>query len=293
MNYAVRNFVISAIGIVFLVLAWAKSRLHGYSTPNLVRSEDVDGKVGYAVHTAGAWRRYLPATVEIRGRDVLELCPGSSLGTGAALLGMGAESYRAVDVFRLASTEDVVLFDKVLDLLAQDQAAADIERARSLVRSTDDHFGYRVDRSFDIPALVAGRKFDLIVSCAAFEHYDDIDATIANISKVARTGCVAAHIVDYQTHSRWVREHDPNNIYRYSEGLYRLFSFPGQPNRRRPLDYVRAFEANGWKNVRVVKAQTVAPADLARLTSGMAPPFNRPEMQMDVLAGVVIAEYPG
>lgn len=293
MNYAVRNFVIRTIGIVFLVLAWAKNRLRGYSTPNLVQAEDVGGKVEYAVHTARAWRRYLPATVEIRGREVLELCPGSSLGTGVALLGMGASSYRAVDVFRLASTEDAALFDKVLNLLAQDHATADIERARSLVRSPDGRFDYRVDRSFDIPALVDGRKFDLIVSCAAFEHYDDIDATIANISKVARTGCVATHIVDYQTHSRWVRERDPNNIYRYSEGLYRLFSFPGQPNRRRPLDYVRAFEANGWKNVRVVKAQTIAQADLARLTSGMASPFDRAEMQMDILAGVVIAEYPG
>lgn len=292
MNYAVRNVSISAIGMVFLVLAWVKNRLHGYSTPNLVASEDVDGKVEYAVHTAGAWRRYLPSTIQIKGRDVLELCPGSSLGTGVALLGMGAGSYRAVDVFRLASTDDGTLFDKVLDLLAQDHEAADIERARSLVRWPDGHFDYRVDRSFDIPALVDGRKFDLIVSCAAFEHYDDIDATIANISKVARPGCVAAHIVDYQTHSRWVREHDPNNIYRYSESLYRLFSFPGQPNRRRPLDYVRAFQANGWKNVRVIKAQTVPLADLARLTSGMASPFDRPEMQMDVLAGVVIAEYP-
>ncbi|WP_163628673.1 hypothetical protein, partial [Morganella morganii] len=68
-------------------------------------------------------------------------------------------------------------------------------------------------------------------------------------------------------------------IYRYSEGLYRLFSFPGQPNRRRPLDYVRAFEANGWKNVRVINARAIPQEHLARSVSGMAPTFDRPDMQ--------------
>ena len=32
-----------------------------------------------------------------------------------------------------------------------------------------------------------------------------------------------------KTHSRWIRNRDPNNIYRYPDWLYRLFQFRGSP----------------------------------------------------------------
>lgn len=294
MGHSIRNAAMYVIGVVFLALAWAKNKLQGYTTPNKVDRSDTDGRIDYVYDTVASWKRYLPSGFDLKGKDVLELCPGSSLGTGAILLGYGAKSYRAVDVFELAGAEPAAYFAKLLDRFPEREAyAPSIDRAKQLTGGPDsDLFSYRVGRDFDIPRLADNRKFDLILSCAAFEHYDDIEATIANISRVARSGCVAEHIVDYQTHSRWIREQDPNNIYRYPEGLYRLFSFPGQPNRRRPLDYVRAFEANGWKNVRVINARAIAPEHLARSISGMAPPFNRADMQMDMLSGVVIAEWP-
>ncbi|UGX86194.1 class I SAM-dependent methyltransferase [Phyllobacterium meliloti] len=294
MEHSIRNTAMYVAGIVFLGLAWAKNKLRGYTTPNKVDRSDTEGRIEYVYDTVASWRRYFPSGFDVRDKDVLELCPGSSLGTGAILLGYGAKSYRAVDVFELAGTESGAYFSALLDRFPEDEKdRASIIRAKQLTGNLDsDSFSYRVGRNFDIPELAGHKKYDLILSCAAFEHYDDIEETIANMSKVARSGCIAEHIVDYQTHSRWIREADPNNIYRYSEGLYRLFSFPGQPNRRRPVDYVRAFEANGWKNVRVINARAIAPEHLARSVAGMASPFDRPEMQMDMLSGVVIAEWP-
>jgi hypothetical protein len=57
--------------------------------------------------------------------------------------------------------------------------------------------------------------------------------------------------IDLKTHSRWIRDHDPNNIYRYSNAIYRALWFRGIPNRVRPYEYRAIFEAHGWTNVRI------------------------------------------
>lgn len=292
MTILARRQGLYAAGLGFLALAWAKNRLHGYTTPNAVARGDIAGAVEYVQDTVSSWQRFLDGVAEIRGRDVLELGPGSSLGTGALLLALGANSYHAVDAFELADRHDREFLAAVLgDPDPQVFADADVTRARAIVAAGESvDFSYAVDRRFDIRELAAGRRFDLMLSCAAFEHYDDIEATIAQMSAVARPGCVAAHIVDFQTHSRWIREADPNNIYRYSDALYRLFSFPGQPNRKRPADYVAAFERNGWINVRVVGDHAAGPALMTLSTTGLAKAFNRPGAEMSMLSGVVLAE---
>ena len=283
-----------AAGLGFMALAWVKNRLAGYSTPNTVNRGDVAGAVNYVRDTVRSWERFLSGKVDVRGRDVLELCPGSTLGTGALLLAKGARSYHAVDAFRLADADDTDFLLRVLSGLDPNEyLPQDVERAQTIIKHRNaELFDYRVERSFDIDRLSGGKSFDLQLSCAAFEHYDDIDRTIEQLSHVARPGCVSAHIVDFQTHSRWIRQNDPNNIYRYDERLYRLFGFPGRPNRQRPDDYLRAFERNGWDAVEVVAAQTVAAQQLPLSTTGLLARFNRPEADMTMLEGVVIARRP-
>ena len=89
---------------------------------------------------------------------------------------------------------------------------------------------------------------------------------MASLTRVARPGCETIHIIDLQTHSRWIREHDPNNIYRYPEPIYRMFRFPGQPNRQRPGDYVKAFKSQGWSDIEFVPSRTIAPGTLQDFT---------------------------
>lgn len=295
MAHEMRNAAMYALGLGFMALAWSKDKLTGYSTPNTVSPEDVSGRVEYVHDVFDSWMSFLPKDFDLRGKDVLELCPGSSRGAGALFLAHGARSYHAVDAFPLAARETAEFQELVLDCMPDGDARADdVERARGVLRARggDGLFTYATGRDFDIVRLAEGRSFDLIVSCAAFEHYDDVERTVAQCTRVARPGCRSAHIVDFQTHSRWIREHDPNNIYRYPERLYRLFAFPGQPNRLRPKNYREAFQANGWRDVQVAQSRTVEPALVAPSTTGLAAPFDGPDMEMTMLDGVVLARRP-
>lgn len=291
MTYRVRNLGMSAIGLGFLGLAWGKDRLHGYATPNTVARSDTEGRIAYQLDIFAALRRFLPADLDLRGRDVLELSPGSSRGNGALFLALGARSYHAIDAFDLAGREDPGFYERLLDRFAEGAGdGIDADGARALVREPAA-FGYAVDRSFDIPRLAQGRRFDLIVSCAAFEHYDSVPKAVAGLTRVARAGCETAHIIDLQTHSRWIRERDPNNIYRYSDAVYRLFRFPGQPNRQRPADYVGAFEAEGWAHVRFAPSRTIEPPLRGPSLAGLARPFSS-LADMTVLDGALTGRRP-
>lgn len=289
---ALRNLEMTLLGLGFLGLAWGKSRLGGYTTPNRVAKADEEGKIAYLLDIFASLRRFLPPQFDLRGRDVLELSPGSSRGNGVLFLALGARSYHAIDVFDLAADEDPAFYGRLLDRFPEGRKA-DRERAGALTGAPGAReFGYAVGRDFDISRLAEGRSFDLIVSCAAFEHYDDPSQAIASLTQVARSGCASVHIIDLQTHSRWIREHDPNNIYRYPERLYRLFRFPGQPNRHRPTDYVGSFATQGWSDVRFVPSRTIAPALREVSLQGLAAPFAGRD-DMSILDGALTARYPG
>ncbi|BCB21206.1 methyltransferase domain-containing protein [Bosea sp. ANAM02] len=292
MSTALRNLEMTALGLGFLGLAWAKNKLKGYSTPNGVAKTDEEGQIAYLLDIFAALRRFMPPGFDLRGRDVLELSPGASRGNGVLFLALGARSYHAIDVFDLAGAEDSSFYARLLERFPE---GAPADRARALTLASGPgsrEFGYAVGRDFDIPRLAEGRTFDLIVSCAAFEHYDDPASAITAMTQVARPGCEAVHIIDLQTHSRWIREHDPNNIYRYPEALYRLFAFPGQPNRQRPDAYIRSFEAEGWSDVRFMPSRTVDPALREASLRGLAVPFAG-RVDMAILDGALTGRYPG
>ncbi|MGX1740464.1 methyltransferase domain-containing protein [Bosea sp. NPDC055353] len=292
MNPALRTLEMTVLGLGFLGLAWGKNKLNGYTTPNGVTRSDPDGQIAYLLDIFASLRRFMPPDFDLQGRDVLELSPGASRGNGVLFLALGARSYHAIDVFDLAGGEDPGFYERLLARFPEGRAE-DRARALSLVGMPGSRaFGYAVGRDFDIPRLAEGRSFDLIVSCAAFEHYDNPAAAIAAMTQVARPGCEAVHIIDLQTHSRWIRERDPNNIYRYPEPLYRLFAFPGQPNRQRPADYIRSFENEGWNDVRFVPSRTVDPALRAASLCGLSRPFaGQPDMT--ILDGALTARFPG
>lgn len=292
MKLALRNLEMTVLGFGFLGLAWGKNKLKGYTTPNDVAKSDAEGQIAYLLDIFASLRRFMPPDFDLRGRDVLELSPGASRGNGVLFLALGARSYHAIDVFDLAAGEDPAFYERLLARFPEG-SAADRERALSIVRApVCREFGYAVGRDFDIPRLAEGRSFDLIVSCAAFEHYDNPAAAIAAMTQVARTGCEAVHIIDLQTHSRWIREQDPNNIYRYPEALYRLFAFPGQPNRQRPAGYVSDFEGAGWDDIRFVPSRTIEPALREASLRGLAAPFRGLD-GMTILDGALTARYPG
>lgn len=292
MPVALRNLLFKIIGAFILFAVWAKHRLTGYRKPNTVSEDDRNARIGYVHDVVHSWLRFMPRDVSVTGRSVLELGPGSSLATGSLLLAHGAASYTAVDAFRLAGDETVDFRRDAVRRFDGALLEEDVRAAEAAMTGTSGAFRYHVDPGFDIPVLCGDQTFDLILSCAAFEHFDTIETTINGLTKVARSGCVSLHIVDLQTHTNAIRERDPNNIYRFSPWFYSLLAFPGQPNRKRPIDYVRAFEKNGWTDIQVIAAKSIPPEKRDLLTAGLGSPFDRPEMEMHILDLVIISRYP-
>lgn len=91
--------------------------------------------------------------------------------------------------------------------------------------------------------------------------------------------------VDLKTHSRWIREHDPNNSYRYPRWLYRLFWFQGAPNRVRPQEYVRALRRCGWTDIEITPLSQLGDRRIRSVDTA----FRDPSDQMNVLSIVLCA----
>jgi SAM-dependent methyltransferase len=239
-------------GIMFLALAKAKHVLRGYSTPKPFPLDQTDRCIDYAVDLGkdyiGKLRSY---GVDISGKRVMELGPGSDMGLGLYLVKRGADSYIGFDRYGLAADAPHSYYVRMASRTGIDPAWLH-----------DGRVSYVVREDFDITTLEP--DIDIVVSNAAFEHFDDVASTIAALSRVVKRGGVACISIDLQTHSRWIRDADPNNIYRYPEWLYRLFYFPGQPNRVRPRQYGSAFESNGWTAVVMSPENRLDPALTAR-----------------------------
>jgi SAM-dependent methyltransferase len=241
-----------AAGIPFLALAKAKYMLRGYSTPKPFSSRELDRSIDYAVDHANEYMATLKTYgSDIAGKRVLELGPGSDMGLALCLIKNGASSYVGFDRNSLAARAP----DSFYARLAH-RTGVDLQWLR------DGHVSYVVREDFDLTTLSA--DIDIVVSNAAFEHFDDAATTIAQVSQIVKPGGLACITIDLQTHSRWIRDADPNNIYRYPERLYRLFHFPGQPNRVRPHEYRNAFETNGWTNIVMTPENRLDPRFPAR-----------------------------
>jgi hypothetical protein len=295
--YRLRNTVYFAGGLAALVLVSAKHRVRGYSSPTGFAPSDWDRSTRNVVSIVEDYRR----NAEIGGRRfafegarVLELGPGLTLGTGVLLAGLGIRSYLAIDAFPLAHATPADFYTSLArgplpDGLDREKVAT---AARAVAESDTDLIDYAVDAAFDIRKLIGGRQFDLIVSNAAFEHFDDVDGTVGALTACAAPGALFMAMIDFQTHSRFVRENDPNSIYRFPAPLYRALHFPGQPNRWRPKDYVRSLTQRGWINATMRSVDTTSPEYAAWSRAGLASDFRAEDSEMHILTGILVAERP-
>ena len=284
-------------GLAALSLASIKHKTLGYIKPTGFSGSDLKQSIEHVTSIAEDYHNY----AEIDGRrfvfegaNVLELGPGATLGAGVLLAGLGIQSYRAIDAFplaRLAPKEFyLALADAEKSLPANFDEKLIASAARSVAEGRDDLISYAFDPAFNARDLAGEKKFDLIVSNAAFEHFDDIDRTIREVSSRAAPGAFFIVGIDFQTHTRVIRERDPNNIYRFPAPLYQALHFPGQPNRRRPKDYVNALVREGWTNV-VVRPVSVASPSYSNLTrGGLDFEFRDDDCDMHILTCFVAAE---
>jgi SAM-dependent methyltransferase len=250
-----RNAWYFTAGIGFLVLAKAKHVVRGYSTPKPFDISETERCIAYDRHVVEDWLRELArytGSASIIGKNILELGPGSDLGVGILLLARGALKYNACDVHDLIRATPERFYEA---LFAQLAGSADIavlrDELEKLRAGMPSALNYRVQGDFDLTAAIEGKTIDVVFSQAAFEHFDDVDAVIGQLSMVCRSGAVLVAEIDLKTHSRWIRDKDPNNIYRYPPLIYDALRFRGTPNRVRPYQYRQILERHGWTDVQI------------------------------------------
>jgi len=152
-----------------------------------------------------------------------------------------------------------------------------------LERREPDRLHYVVRRDFDLVAALDGKRAEVIFSQASFEHFGDIHRTIEQLSSVASENAVLVMSVDLRTHSRWIRDKDPNNIYRYPGWLYRLMEFDGIPNRIRPREYEAALARNGWSDIVIRPLTSLTPYQLEAVRPHLHRPYRSHQSDMHCL----------
>ena len=268
MKSRLRNYGFLVLGILLLALNRVRHSITGYRTPTPFSARDESDVKKAVEHDQQIVRDYVFYLREftrqvdpIAGKAVLELGPGGDLGVALGLLALGARSYTGFDAHNLATRASPLVYDTLLATIESSvgttQAAEVRHELDQFDRGCPTRLTYVVDGAFDFSAL-GGEQFDLILSNAAFEHFDDVQSTLAGMTRVARKDSVFFAIVDLQTHTRVVREADPLSIYRVPDEIYQLVKFRGIPNRVQVADYRAALRKCGWEEVAVWPLTTVA-----------------------------------
>ena len=283
-------------GMIFLLLAKIKNKMTGY-TPKTFSTAEIERCVEYDIDIVNKWIKHLKEYAPeytIQDKHVLELGPGSDLGVGLFLLSKSVKKYTSLDVYDLISNLPANFYDVFFTYL-QEKYLVDIKPLAEELHKTNmnnnDKLNYVCSPDFNIIDAVGNDRIDVIFSNAAFEHFTDFQKVINDLSKVVQTGAVLVVEIDLKTHSRWIRDKDPNNIYRYPHWIYKLFNFCGIPNRVRPYQYQQALEQNGWENIVIQPITCLDNKRLLCFQSHLNKNFRDKINQMDYLTVLMSATY--
>jgi SAM-dependent methyltransferase len=287
-----------AIGAAFLAVNRVRYAVRGYRDPRPFPADDFDRVCSYDLAVVAAWLRYLGEYLggppDLAGRSVLELGPGADLGVGTTLLALGAVRYSALDVNPLVTSVPEEFYRKLLLRVEErwPQAAGTspelLDQVRRTASGQADRLRYLCRPDFDLSIFGPG-AFDLVVSHAALEHFDDPSDTFHRLRGVMRNGGLLVAQVDLQTHTRWIRDRDPLNLYRHPDSWYRACRFRGAPNRIRPHEYERMLIGAGWRDVRLLPDLVLPDAHVTGIRPHLAPRFRGGENQMDWLTIYLLA----
>ena len=291
-----RNTFFYITGIGFLVLAKVKNILTGYSSPKPFNTSETERCIEYDINVAENWLTHLQEFLHctnnsLAGKNILELGPGSDLGIGIYLLSKGCSQYNACDVYDCMKSATDSFYEQFFKKLENLKSRETTDSLKELLKETKagnpSKLNYVVSKDFDIVSAFGESTIDLVFSQAAFEHFDDFEATISQLSTVCKSGAVLVAEIDLKTHSRWIRVKDPNNIYRYPHWIYKSFWFRGIPRRVRPFQYKEAFERNGWTDISIAPLEILG--DVISSYSGMDKNFSDNKNQMNYLSIMLCA----
>jgi hypothetical protein len=254
------NMFYKLIGLLFLLIVKLKNVFLGYTNPKPFPISNINRCIDYDFHVVGEWLKYLKIYAgedcSVKGKEILELGPGSDIGTGLILLSKDALRYNAVDVNNLIKDTPIQFYRSLLERIQSQSPSIDIKmlfyELELSLNNRNDKLNYVCDKNFDLEKTIKGSQIDIIFSQAAFEHFDQMEKTIAQLTKIAKPKAILIAQIDLMTHSRWIRVKDPLNIYRYSSFIYGLFSYKAMPNRLRPYNYIDILKRNGWCDIQII-----------------------------------------
>lgn len=293
----VSNRINYLIGFVFLVLNKIRHELQGYKSARGFTSSLFEKAVSHDLDVVVRWHDYLNkydhTDEAFKGKKILELGPGADLGVGLFLLAEEAESYSAIDVHNLVKSTPIEIYEKLFDYLKKsgidDKVVLELRTQLELTnRNHNDRINYQVTKDFDL-TVFRENSFDLVVSNASFQQFDDVAKSIAQLSKLVKPRAKFISLIDLKTHTRFINSRDPLNIYRYSDFIFKLLRFKGSPNRMRPYEYKNALKANGWTNIIVFPRTQLHMDYLQKVNHTLNKRFRDSTNQMENLTVVICA----
>ncbi|MDH5570635.1 MAG: class I SAM-dependent methyltransferase [Gammaproteobacteria bacterium] len=294
----VNNMLYWLAGALILPINKIRHVMEGYTTPRTFGMSEYDRAVDYDFSVVKSWQLYLDyylgKTTSLEGRSILELGPGADLGIGLILTAKGAKRYNSLDVNNLVKSVPNEFYDTLFDRISTtiDTPSMPIEELKSQLEATkngnNDKINYICDESFNFNHFDK-EGIDLVFSQAAFEHFDNIPETFSQLTKIVQPDAVLIAEIDLSTHTRWIRDRDPNNIYRYPEWFYNVCKFRGSPNRLRPNEYKTILEDLGWNNVKIIPRICLSSEYVEQSESGLTKKFSNKESHMEQLSVILCA----
>lgn len=294
---SIHNKLYKVAGALILILNKLRHDYSGYTTPRAFPMHQYGAATNYDIMVVDNWLSYLSkyssGNLQINNNVVLELGPGADLGVGLYLLFKGASQYNALDVNNLVSNVPQEFYDHFFKLLNMNgrynKEIIFLQSQLELTRKNKkDRLNYICRKDFSFSDF-ENKSIDLVFSQAAFEHFDNVEETVCQLSRVAKSGTVLIAEIDLKTHSRWIRDKDPLNIYRYGQSFYKLCKFRGTPNRIRPFQYEQIFKKYGWKNIQSIPKTVLDNAYLKKVVESLDKSFKHVQNDMGLLSIIFCA----
>jgi len=291
------NFFYHTAGFAILLLNKLRRSVTGYTGARNFPVSDFKQAIEYDFSIVGWWidflKIYTGEKADLKGKIILELGPGDDLGIGLITLMKGAKKYNAMDVNYLVKAVPEEFYDKLFDHMKTiDNETPDINFLKSQIELTrkgkNDRLNYVCRADFDL-SIFRDEGIDLVLSQAAFEHFEDVAKTIAQLSKVVKSRAMLITTIDLMSHTKLIRDSDPLNIYRFSDFTYRQFKHAGLPNRLRPFEYVELLEKSGWYNIKTLPLITLDEESLLKVQPSLSKRFRGKENQMEYLSFLLCA----
>lgn len=285
-----RNRFFYLFGLSLMFLNKIRRTIKGYTNPRSFAITEYQKAIEYDFHVYEHWVEFLELYTggkpEVEGKSILELGPGADLGIGLITILNGAKRYNAMDVNNLVESVSEEFYLKFFKYI-QDKCKVPKEtldylssQLKMTQKGENDRLNYIVSKDFDL-SIFQDEEIDFVFSQAAFEHFDDVRKTIAQLSKIVKKGTILISEIDLKTHTRWIRDLDPLNIYRYNNVIYNLFRFSGSPNRLRPFEYKNILENHGWTKIQIVPLTVVEKEYLEKINNHLTKRFRKSTNQMN------------